>query len=154
MKEIIGDPLRLPDGTQMPLSRGVSAGGFVFVSGQLGIGSAGAIAPGGVRQQTRQVIENIAAVLATSGLTLDHVVKVTGWLVREDDFVPFNDVYSAFFSSVLLARSMVVSKLLVPGALVELEAIAICQPDRPSLSDERSEAEIHWESKGSGSSKT
>ena len=124
MKEIIGAPLVLANGTQLPLSRAVAANGLVFVSGQLGFGDDARLVDGGVREQTRQALLNIEAILKQAGATLDDIVKVTGWLVREEDFAAFNEVYGTFFDASPPARSMVVSKLLVPGALVELEAIA------------------------------
>jgi|MDTA01.3.fsa_nt_gb 2-iminobutanoate/2-iminopropanoate deaminase len=127
MKEVIGEPLVLADGARMPLSRGVAAGGFIFVSGQLGFGPDGELVEGGVSVQTQKTLLNIEAILQQAGATLDDVVKVTGWLASETDFPLFNEVYGAFFKFSPPARSMVVSKLLIPGALVELEAVAVCK---------------------------
>ena len=127
LKTTIGEPLTLADGVTIPLSRAVSADGFIFVSGQLGIRADGNLVTGGVREQTRQAILNIEAILEKAGATLNDVIKVTGWLVREEDFSAFNDTYGTYFDASPPARSMVVSKLLVPGALVEIEAIAVRQ---------------------------
>lgn len=124
MKKVIGKPLVLANGVVLPLSRGVESSTNLFVSGQLGLNDNGQIVDGGIAAQTRQVIKNIQKILCECGLTLDDVVKITGWLVSEEDFAKFNKVYSEFFSIEPPARSIVVSNLLVPEALIELEAIA------------------------------
>jgi len=101
----------------------VAAGDLVFVSGQLAFDAAGAVS-GDVKAQTRQVLANIDAVLGTRGLSLDDVVKITVWITRQDDFPDFNDAYAAVMGERRPARSTVVTGLAVPGALVEIEAIA------------------------------
>ncbi len=125
MKKIIGDTLALDDGAVLPLSRAVAAGGFIFVSGQLGVGGDAKLVAGGIREQTHQALVNLGAILKEAGATLSDVVKVTGWLANEEAFPAFNETYGSFFNIRPPARSMVVSRLLVPGALVELEAMAI-----------------------------
>ncbi|MEZ5897769.1 MAG: RidA family protein [Parvularculaceae bacterium] len=125
MKKFIGEPLRLANGVILPLSRAVSANGFIFVSGQLGFDAGAKLAEGGIREQTHQALANIETILNAAGANAGDIVKVTGWLTREDDFPDFNDVYEKFFAAAPPpARSMVISRLLVPGALVELEAVA------------------------------
>lgn len=124
MKKVIGKPLILANGAVLPLSRGIASDTTVFISGQLGLNDNGQIVEGGIAEQTRQVIENIEKILCECGTTLGDVVKITGWLVSEEDFAEFNKVYSSFFSIEPPARSIVVSNLLVPKALIELEAIA------------------------------
>ncbi len=124
MKTIIGDPLTLPNGVTIPLSRAVSVNGFIFVSGQLGLGGDAKLVAGGIREQTLQALSNIEAILSQAGATLGDVIKVTGWITCDEDFPAFNDAYATAFEKMPPARSMVVSNLLIPGALVELEAIA------------------------------
>lgn len=124
MRKIIGPPLKLADGRQLPLSRAIATDAYIFVSGQLGLDCAGRLVPGGIGAQVRQAIANIQALLAEDNLTLENVVKVTGWLVAEGDFAEFNHVYAEFFTIAPPARSIVLSQLLVPGALIELEVIA------------------------------
>lgn len=119
----IGDPLRLSDGTVLPLSRAVRAGNFVFVSGQIGIDESGSIDPS-VETQTRQCLENGRRVLQEAGLDLDDVVKATVWLTNPEDFPAFNRVYATYFENGPPARSTVASALMVPGLLVEIELVA------------------------------
>lgn len=124
-KKQIGQSLRLADGTVVPLSPGMVAGPFVFVSGQLGLGCDGKLAGADITSQTEQVFANITTVLGMAKLGLENVVKVTGWLTDPADFGEFNRVYAGFFPLCPPARSMVVGQLLIPGARVELEAIAL-----------------------------
>ncbi|MEO0497532.1 MAG: RidA family protein [Pseudomonadota bacterium] len=119
-----GDPPTLPNGSSVPLTPAVESNGLIFVSGQLGFGSNGKLVDGGVATQTAQAIENIKAVLESANTDLSGVVKVTGWLVQPEDFPEFNRVYASYFPVDPPARSMVVSQLLIPDALVELEAVA------------------------------
>lgn len=100
------------------------AGDFLFLSGQLPFNRDRAIASSGIEEQTTQVMENITGVLAGAGLTLADVVKATVWLKRASDFVGFNESYARAFGHHKPARSTVVSDLMVPAALVEIEVIA------------------------------
>lgn len=124
-KTIIGDPLYLPDGTFMPLSRAVKANGFIFTSGQLGLDDAGQLVEGGIEAQTRQTIDNLAAILKQADASLDDVVKATVWLTDKQNFREFNRVYAEYFKHPP-GRSTVVSDLMSPGALVEIEVVAVC----------------------------
>lgn len=74
--------------------------------------------------QTRQAIANLQAVLAEAGATLADVAKTTVWLTDLSNFAEFNAVYAEAFGDSLPARSTVTSALAIPGALVEIEAIA------------------------------
>ena len=120
----IGNPIVTPAGVTLPLSAAIEANGMIFVSGQLPLRDGG-IAGDDVGAQTAVVIDNIAAVLALTGLGLGDVVKTTVWLARAEDFAAFNTVYAARFSEPHPARATVVSALAVPGALVEIDAIAV-----------------------------
>ena len=102
----------------------VVAGDLVFVSGQLAFDAASAIVAGGVEAQTRQVLANVEAVLAGAGLGLRDLVKTTVFITRAEDFPLFNQTYAAVLGEHRPARSTVVTGLAVPGALVEIEAIA------------------------------
>lgn len=99
------------------------AGDLIFLSGQLSI-KAGQFVDGDIGVQTRQVLDNISAVLASLGLGLGDVVKTTVWLTQGSDFTAFNDVYASVFGDVRPARSTVIAGLVLPQALVEIEAIA------------------------------
>ncbi len=108
-----------------PYSQAVVAGGFVFASGQVPIDPAtGEFAPGGIREQARQSLTNVANVLAEAGIDLSHVVKTTVFLSDMDDFAAMNEVYSTFFTEPYPARSAVAVKTLPKGALVEIEVVA------------------------------
>ena len=122
--EIIGSPLRLPNGNTLPLSRATKAGDFLFLSGQLGIDDNFNLAEG-ISNQTRLCIMNMQTVLEIANMDLTHVIKTTVWLTNIDDFADFNQIYSELFSkNAPPARSTVCSSLAIPGALVEIEAIA------------------------------
>ncbi|WP_298916929.1 RidA family protein [uncultured Algimonas sp.] len=121
----LAPPLTLPNGVAVPLSPAIQTGGLVFVSGQLGFCADGSgLVAGGIREQTGAALDNIERLLNEADLSLENIVKITGWLTRPEDFSEFNAVYAERFGAVPPARSMVVSQLLIPGALVELEAIA------------------------------
>jgi reactive intermediate/imine deaminase len=122
--DIIGGPLTLADGTVLPLSKGTRAGGFIFLSGQLGLGRDGRLTGEDIESQTRQCLENVRELLESAGCDLSHVVKTTVWLVDTGDFRGFNRVYAEFFPDKPPARSTVCSALMLPGARVEIEVIA------------------------------
>lgn len=100
------------------------AGDLLFVSGQLPFSSGRELVAGGIREQTGQCLANIAAILASEGATLEHVVKVMVWLTNIADFAAFNAAYAEHFPGLPPARATVCSALMVPGALIEIEATA------------------------------
>ena len=107
-----------------PYSQAIEAGGLVFVSGQLPIDPAtGEFAQGGIKELTRQSLENMKAILATAGRTLDNVVKTTVFLADMADFAEMNEVYAEYFQAPFPARSAVAVKTLPKGARVEIECI-------------------------------
>ena len=109
-----------------PYSQAVDSGaGLVFLSGQLPIDPAtGSFPDGGVKEQTRQSLLNVRAILTAAGLTLANVVKTTVFLADMGDFAAMNEVYAQFFAEPFPARSAVAVKALPKGALVEIECIA------------------------------
>jgi len=106
------------------LSPSIEAGSFVFLSGQLAFDENRRISATDIDGQTTQVIKNISQVLAQAGLALADVVKATVWLKNVTDFSGFNDSYARAFGSHKPARSTVVSGLVVPAALIEIEVVA------------------------------
>jgi 2-iminobutanoate/2-iminopropanoate deaminase len=99
---------------------------MLFCSGQIGIDPAtGDLVPGGVEAEVRQVLLNLAAVLAAAGVTTDAVVRTTIYLVDLADFGVVNEAYSAFFVEPFPARATVGVKELPRGARVEIDAIAM-----------------------------
>ncbi len=122
-RDLIGGRLTLADGTALPLAKAVRAGGFVFLSGQLGFEPDGRLA-GGIEAQTEHCLRNIREVLELAGLDLDDVVKATVWLTDMAHFAAFNRVYAAAFGDAPPARSTVCSALALPEALIEIEVVA------------------------------
>ena len=108
-----------------PYSQGVVAGNLVFVSGQLPINAATGEMPADIEAQTAQSIENIKAVLAEAGATLDNVVKTTVFLADMSLFGAMNEVYAENFKAVYPARAAYAVKELPKQALVEIEVIAV-----------------------------
>ena len=107
-----------------PYSQAIAAGGFVFVSGQLGLTPAGEMVGGGVEEQTEQAFANLAAILEEAGSGLDRLVKTTVYLVDLGDFAAMNDVYARHVGDQPPARATVEVAVLPSGARVEIEAIA------------------------------
>jgi 2-iminobutanoate/2-iminopropanoate deaminase len=110
---------------RVPLSQAIQAGDWVFASGQLGMDPrTGRLIVGGIRAETRQVCENLKAVLEAAGSSLAKVVKVTIYLADLDELMAMNEVFSAYFPSDPPARTTFQAAGLVAGARVEIEAIA------------------------------
>lgn len=108
-----------------PYSQAIEVNGFVYASGQLPIDPAtGAFPEGGVKEQTRQSLLNVKAILEEAGLALSNVVKTTVYLADMGDFAAMNEVYSQFFAQPFPARSAIAVKALPNGALVEVEVVA------------------------------
>jgi 2-iminobutanoate/2-iminopropanoate deaminase len=99
---------------------------MVFCSGQIALDPAtGVIIPGDVVAQTRQVLENLGAVLAAAGASYAHVVRTTIFLASMDDFAAVNAVYGERFPTEPPARSTVEAARLPRDARVEIDAIAL-----------------------------
>jgi 2-iminobutanoate/2-iminopropanoate deaminase len=108
-----------------PYSQAVVAGGLVFLSGQIPLDpERGKIVEGSIEDETRQVLKNLAAVLAAEGLTLDAVVRTTVFLTDLEDFPRVNQTYAEFFTEPFPARATVQVAALPRGARVEIDAIA------------------------------
>ncbi len=108
-----------------PYSQAIRVDGFVFCSGQVGLDPAtGKIVEGGVAEQTRRVLDNLAAVLAAADLTFEAIVKTTIFLVDINDFATVNAIYGERMGTPPPARSTIAVAALPLGARVEIEAIA------------------------------
>lgn len=108
-----------------PYSQAIKVGNLVYTSGQIPIDPAtGNFVEGGIKEQTRQSLTNIKAILEETGLSLNNVVKTTVFLADMNDFADMNSVYAEFFSEPYPARSAVAVKTLPKGALVEIEVVA------------------------------
>jgi 2-iminobutanoate/2-iminopropanoate deaminase len=112
--------------TMGPYAPATRAGQFVFCSGQGGVDPAtGKLVPGGIREQSRQTIRNLEAILATAGSDLRHVVMVTVLLHDWKYFDAMNEVFAEFFGQYAPARSTVCGDRWPEGALVAMNAIAV-----------------------------
>ena len=107
-----------------PYNQAITAGGFVFVAGQVGLTPDGSLVDGGIAEQTEQALRNLGAILEEAGSSLDNLVKTTVFLDDFDDFGGMNEVYARYVGERPPARSTVEVSKLPSGALVEIEAIA------------------------------
>jgi 2-iminobutanoate/2-iminopropanoate deaminase len=108
-----------------PYSQAIEAGGYVFVSGQLGLKPGDAEPSGGIAEQTEQIFRNLGAILEEAGSGLERLVKTTVFLTDLGDFQAMNEVYARHVGEVPPARSTVEISKLPSGAMVEIEAIAL-----------------------------
>jgi 2-iminobutanoate/2-iminopropanoate deaminase len=110
---------------RVPLSQAIRAGEWIFVSGQLGNDpKTRKLAEGGIGPETRQVCENLKAVLEEGGSALANVVKVTIYMKDLDELPAMNAVFSQYFAVDPPARTTFECARLVGDARVEIEAIA------------------------------
>ena len=107
-----------------PYSQAMVSGGMVYTAGQIALEAAtGALVGADVTEQSHRVMQNLAAVLAAAGSSLEKAVKTTCFRADMADFAAFNAVYAEYFPN-KPARSCVAVKTLPKGALVEVEVIA------------------------------
>ena len=108
-----------------PYSQAMQVGNLIYTSGQIPINPAtGSFVEGGIKEQTRQSLLNVKAILEEAGLTMGNVVKTTVFMADMNDFADMNAVYAEFFAEPYPARSAVAVKNLPKGALVEIEVVA------------------------------
>lgn len=109
----------------LPFSEAVRVGDTLYLSGQLGfLPGTRTLAPGGIRAESRQVMENIRATLAAHGYGMGDLVKCTVMLADIAEWAAFNEVYVTFFAGRFPARSALGANGLAMGARVEVECIA------------------------------
>jgi 2-iminobutanoate/2-iminopropanoate deaminase len=109
-----------------PYSQAIKANGMLFASGQVPIDPAsGEIIQGSIAEQTERVFQNLQAVLAEAGTSLEKVVKTTVFLADLGDFAEMNETYASFFTGVPPARSTVEVSRLPKDARVEIDLIAL-----------------------------
>ncbi|HEX77751.1 MAG TPA: RidA family protein [Dehalococcoidia bacterium] len=110
----------------LPLSPAVKAERFVFLSGYPGYRDRKTEAlVEGIEAQTRETLEVIRDTLEATGSSLEKVVKVTVFLKNAQDFAKMNEVYRTFFPKDPPARSTIVTDLVLPEMLIEIECIAM-----------------------------
>ncbi len=111
-----------------PYAQAIKASGnFVFMSGQIPLKADGQMIEGGIKEQTKQVLENMTAVLSEAGLTLNNVVKTTVFLKNMNDFADMNAVYGEYFNENPPARSAIEVARLPKDVAVEIECIAVVE---------------------------
>ena len=109
-----------------PYEQAIKVGEVVYASGQIPLDpKTGNIVEGDIRIQTRQVLENLKAVLEAAGSSLERVVKTTVFLKNITDFVAMNEVYAEYLGAAKPARSTVAVANLPREALVEIDLIAL-----------------------------
>jgi len=109
-------------GQELPFAKAVEAGGFLFVSGQVGMVD-GEIISGGLRAETHQTFANLLAIFKEADYSIEDVVKVNVWLDDPRDFWSFNKIYGEYFAGVNPARACVESRLMV-DCKVEIDCVA------------------------------
>ena len=113
-----------------PYSQAVRVGPMIFCAGQVPLDpKSGQIVSEDIAEQTRRVLDNVAAILRSEQLTLAHVVKTTVFLADFGDFQKMNEVYATYFKDQPPARSTVGVSTLPKNARVEIEAIAVADDD-------------------------
>jgi 2-iminobutanoate/2-iminopropanoate deaminase len=121
-KIIKTDKASLPVG---PYNQAVSTGNLIYTAGQIPLDRQGHMVPGGIKEQTEQVILNLIAVLSQGGSSLDKVVKATVFLKDLNDFAGMNEVYAKYFKSETApARSTLQVSRIPKDSLVEIEVVA------------------------------
>jgi 2-iminobutanoate/2-iminopropanoate deaminase len=121
MKAFFSARLAKPAG---PFSPAIDAGAVIYVSGQIGKRpSDGAIAGGGVEQETEQVFANLEAILEAAGKTFGDVVRAGVYLTDINDFAVMNDIYFKYFKQPYPARTTIVVLALPLNAKVEIDLV-------------------------------
>lgn len=113
--------------SHLPFSAAVEANGFVFVSGQASVDKSGTIVSGTFEEEMRRSMQNVVDVLASAGLTLDDVVRVTSYVHDIADVPLYNRLYLDYFTQPYPARTTITS-CLSPALKFEIDVIAV----RPS----------------------
>ncbi|MBI0445736.1 MULTISPECIES: RidA family protein [Deinococcus] len=122
MKEIVQTP-EAPAAIG-PYSQATRFGNLVITSGQIPLRPDGTLVEGGIEAQTRQVLDNLSAVLAAAGTDLSRVVKTTVFLADMNEFAAMNAVYAEYFQAPYPARSTVQVARLPRDVRVEIEVMA------------------------------
>ena len=107
-----------------PFSQAIDAGGFIYVSGQVGQDpTTGKLVAGGIAAETERVLQNLSAVLKAAGKSFDDVVRAGVFLTSISDFVALNDVYARHFRQPFPARTTIAVAALPLGACVEMDLV-------------------------------
>ncbi len=108
-----------------PYSQAITAGDFLFASGQIPLDPAtGQLVDGGIAEQTHRVLKNLAAILAAAGIGFGNVVKTNVYLADMTDFAAMNDVYGTYFPAPAPARATIQAARLPRDVKVEIDFVA------------------------------
>jgi 2-iminobutanoate/2-iminopropanoate deaminase len=108
-----------------PYSQAIRAGDLLFLSGQIALDPAtGQVVPGGIVEQTHQVLRNLGAVLAAGGAAYADVVKTTVYLADMAEFAAMNEIYGTYFATPAPARATIQAAALPRGVRVEIDVVA------------------------------
>jgi 2-iminobutanoate/2-iminopropanoate deaminase len=109
-----------------PYSQAIRTGNMVFLAGQIPINpKTGQVNLGTIEEQTAQVLDNLKAVLAADGMSMDNVVSTTVYVKELNDFTKLNNVYGSYFKDKPPARATVQVQRLPKDVAVEISAIAV-----------------------------
>lgn len=108
----------------LPFSKFTKKGNLIFTSGQVHLTPEGKLLEGTIEEQTKQVMENLRAVLAEAGVTFKNVIKTTIYVTDMAEYGKVNEVYANYFSEPYPAREAVCVKELPLGAKIEISMIA------------------------------
>ncbi len=125
IKEIIETPLApKPVG---PYSQAIKCSGtMLFISGQIALDTKGKLVGKSIQKQTKQVIENLNAILVSQGLSLNSVVKTTVLMTDMGQFEKMNEIYAEYFGDSKPARATYEVNRLPKDVIIEIEAVAVC----------------------------
>ncbi len=121
---MVKEVIIMPNAAEYPFSSAVKAGDFIFVSGNGGFVDKDGREVKGIKAQTKQCLENIKQVLEAAGSSLSDVVKVNVFITNTVDFAQMNEIYGDYFTKDRPARSTVVTGLVRPDMLIEVECVA------------------------------
>ena len=109
-----------------PFCQATVANRMVYTSGIMPLNPTdGSLVPGGIREQTRQVLENLKSILEAAGSSLHRVLQITIYLTNIEKFEEMNEVYSTFFEGLYPARVTVGVSALAKQAMIEMQAVAL-----------------------------
>jgi len=118
-------PLPTPaSGTPLPFSEAVTVGDMLYISGQIGVDASGKLVAGGIKPETKQVMDNIGAALKRFGSSYDRVVQCTVALADIAEWPAFNEVYRGYFKDHFPARMAFAASGLALNARVEVQCNA------------------------------
>ena len=112
-------------GPKLPFSEAVRAGDMLYLAGELGVDASGKLAAGGVKAETKQMMDNVGATLARHGSSFDRVVSCTVALADISEWAAFNEIYRGYFKDHFPARMAYGASGLALNARVEMQCVAV-----------------------------